>query len=103
MRSIGLSTRQRLRTRAAFALFGLAAAVPFGTLSATPAAAQTAPTLSVNDVSVAEGNPGAPQQFAVFTVSLSSAQTAAISFRATTANGTGADPAIAGTDYTAVN
>jgi hypothetical protein len=104
MRSIGLSNRQRLRTRAAFALFGLAAAVPVGTLSATPAAAATAPppTLSVNDVSVAEGNPGAPQQFAVFTVSLSSAQSAAISFRATTANGTGANPAIAGSDYTAV-
>lgn len=103
MRTIRLSTRRRLRTRAAFALFGLASVIPIATVSAAPVAAQSAPTLSVNDVSVNEGNIGGPAQNAVFTVSLSAAQPAAISFRATTADGTGPDAAIAGSDYTTVN
>src|SRR5262249_45659179 len=102
MRTIALPSSQRLRTRAALALFGVATVVPFG-LSATPVAAQAAPTLSVNDVRVTEGNPGSPQQLAAFTVSLSAPQPAAISVKVDTASGVGTDAAIEGTDFTGVH
>jgi hypothetical protein len=102
MRSIALLAPRRLSSRAALVVFGLATAVPFG-LSATPVSAQAAPTLSVNNVSVTEGNPGSPQRFASFIVSLSAPAPAAISFRVDTASGVGANAAIEGTDYTGVH
>jgi hypothetical protein len=56
------------------------------------AAAQAAPTLSINDVSVTEGNPGAPLHSAVFTISLKAAQPASISFQLKTADGSARQP-----------
>ena len=55
-----------------------------------------APTLSINDVTVTEGNAGSVN--AVFTVSLSAASSQSVSVNYATANGTAA----AGQDYTAV-
>jgi large repetitive protein len=56
-----------------------------------------APTISINDVSVAEGNAGTTT--ATFTVTLSAASSQAVTFDWTTAPGT----ATAGTDYVAAN
>jgi predicted extracellular nuclease len=89
---------------------GEADEVFYGNLSAvtgaTPADAQgdativnddaiTPPTLSVNDVSVSEGNSGT--SIATFTVSLSPAATTTVGFDIATADGT----ALAGSDYVA--
>lgn len=63
-----------------------------GTISNDDAAA--GPSLSINDVSVVEGNSGS--RSATFTVTLSPAASSTVTFTATTANGT----AIAGSDYT---
>ena len=55
------------------------------------------PTISINDVSITEGNAGT--KAATFTVTLSGPSVEAIAIRAITANGT----ASAGADYTSVN
>lgn len=55
------------------------------------------PTISINDVSIVEGNVGT--KTATFTLTLSGPSVEAIAVRATTAPGT----ATAGTDYTSVN
>ena len=57
-----------------------------------------APSLSINDVSVTEGNTGTSN--ATFTVSLSAASSKTITVNYSTANGT-LNPATAGSDYTA--
>ncbi|MEH2114424.1 MAG: Calx-beta domain-containing protein [Nostoc sp.] len=58
-------------------------------------AAATLPTLSINNISVTEGNTGTTN--ATFTVTLSAASTSAVTVNYATANGT----ATAGSDYTA--
>ena len=55
------------------------------------------PTISINDVSIIEGNVGT--KTATFTLTLSAASVEAIAVRCTTANGT----ATAGTDYNSIN
>jgi glucose/arabinose dehydrogenase len=60
-------------------------------------AASSLPTLSINDVTVSEGNSGVVS--AVFTVSLSAASTQGITVHFATANGT----ATAGSDYVALS
>ncbi|MEH1819450.1 MAG: Calx-beta domain-containing protein [Nostoc sp.] len=57
--------------------------------------AATLPTLSINDISVTEGNTGTTN--ATFTVTLSAASTSAVTVNYATANGT----ATSGSDYTA--
>ena len=57
--------------------------------------APSGPTLSIGDVSIAEGNSGT--QLATFTVTLSAAQSGPVNFDLATANGT----ATAGSDYVA--
>jgi hypothetical protein len=61
----------------------------------------TMPGLSVNNLGVTKATSGTTT--AVFTVSLSSPATKAVSVRYATANGTGATAGIAGTNYTAVS
>ena len=66
------------------------------TWSFTTVASPPPPTLSINDVSVTEGNAGTVN--AVFTVTLSAASTQTVTVTYATANGT----ATAGSDYTAI-
>ena len=62
-----------------------------------PSSTTTAPSLSIGDATVTEGNTGTTN--AVFTVSLSTASSQTVTVRYATANGT----ATAGSDYTAVS
>ncbi len=74
---------------------GATIATPQGTLTITNDDVVAGPSISVNDVSIAEGNSGTKTVSVTF--KLSAAQATAVSFKYTTANGT----ASAGSDYVA--